>query len=52
MKLYHKILFLTLVQLGAIFSFGIYQIQSLYVTQKTAFEQKKHDPIGDDSKTF
>lgn len=40
MKLYNKILFLTLVQLGAIFSFGIYQIQSLYVTQKTAFEQK------------
>jgi len=40
MKLYHKILFLTLVQLGAIFSFGIYQIQSLYVTQKMAFNQK------------
>lgn len=40
MKLYHKILFLTLVQLGAIFSFGIYQIQSLYVTQKAAFDQK------------
>lgn len=40
MKLYNKILFLTIIQLFAIFIFGIYQIQSLYLTQKTAFDQK------------
>ena len=40
MKLYNKILFLTILQLVAIFIFGIYQIQSLYLTQKTAFDQK------------
>lgn len=40
MKLYHKILALTLLQLIAIFAFGIYQIQSLYLTQEKAFEQK------------
>lgn len=40
MKLYSKILFLTITQLAAIFLFGIYQIQSLYLTQKTAFDQK------------
>ena len=40
MKLYNKILFLTIIQLVAIFLFGLYQIQSLYMTQKTAFDQK------------
>ncbi|MBE0496608.1 MAG: diguanylate cyclase [Campylobacterales bacterium] len=40
MKLYHKILILTLLQLVAIFAFGIYQIQSLYLAQEKAFEQK------------
>jgi diguanylate cyclase (GGDEF)-like protein len=40
MKLYHKILALTLLQLVAIFAFGIYQIQSLYLAQEKAFEQK------------
>ncbi|WP_051906467.1 MULTISPECIES: diguanylate cyclase [unclassified Sulfurospirillum] len=40
MKLYNKILFLTIMQLAAILLFGIYQIQSLYLTQKTAFDQK------------
>ena len=40
MKLYHKILILTLLQLVAIFAFGIYQIQSLYLVQEKAFEQK------------
>lgn len=40
MKLYNKVLFLTIMQLAAIFLFGIYQIQSLYLSQKTAFDQK------------
>ncbi len=40
MKLYNKILFLTIMQLAVILLFGIYQIQSLYLTQKTAFDQK------------
>lgn len=40
MKLHNKIFTLTIVQLVAIFIFGIYQIQSLYATQKKAFEQK------------
>lgn len=40
MKLYDKILLLTTVQIVAIFIFGIYQIQSLYLTQKKAFDQK------------
>lgn len=40
MKLYNKILFLTIIQLAAIFLFGLYQIQSLYLSQKKAFDQK------------
>ncbi|WP_052433557.1 sensor domain-containing diguanylate cyclase [Sulfurospirillum arsenophilum] len=40
MKLYDKILLLTTLQIVAIFIFGIYQIQSLYLTQKKAFDQK------------
>jgi len=41
MKLYNKIIFLTIIQLSAIFLFGIYQMQSLYLTQKKAFDQNK-----------
>ncbi len=41
MKLYNKILFLTIIQLSAIFLFGIYQMQSLYLAQKKAFDQNK-----------
>jgi len=41
MKLYNKILFLTIIQLSAIFIFGIYEMQSLYLTQKKAFDQNK-----------
>jgi len=40
MKLYNKILTLTIIQLVAIFIFGIYQIQSLYLTQRKAFDHK------------
>ncbi|AFL68867.1 sensor domain-containing diguanylate cyclase [Sulfurospirillum barnesii] len=40
MNLYNKVLFLSFLQLGTIFVFGIYQIQSLYLTQKRAFDQK------------
>lgn len=40
MKLYNKILILTITQLLAIFIFGIYQIQTLYLTQQKAFDHK------------
>jgi diguanylate cyclase (GGDEF)-like protein len=40
MKLYDKILALILIQLAAVFIFGIHQIQSLYETQKKAFDEK------------
>lgn len=40
MKLYHKILILIAIQLLAVFIFCIYQIQTLYLSQKRFFEDR------------